>query len=68
MARASSGASVTPTQEQEQGATYTMEEMEQVIGSNSLEIPDEEEEEEVRGAEAAASTQNSDLTEENPFA
>ncbi len=70
MARASSGASITPTP-QEQGATYTMEEMEQVIGSNSLEIPDEDtQEEEVLDAEAveaAASTQNSDLTVDHPY-
>ena len=50
-----------------------MEEMEQVIGSNSLEIPDEdtqEEEEEVLDAalETVGESQNSDLTVENPYA
>jgi hypothetical protein len=56
MARASSGASITPTP-QEQGTTYmTDQEMEQTIVDNSsLGFPDEDtQEEEVRGAEAAA--------------
>jgi hypothetical protein len=50
-----------------------MEEMEQVIGSNSLEIPDEDTQEEEKEVLAAAletvgeSTQNSDLTVEHPY-
>jgi hypothetical protein len=67
MARASSASSVTPTP-QEQGATYTMEEMEQVIGSNSLEIPDEDTQEEEAGDAVVGESQNSDLTVENPYA
>ena len=45
-----------------------MEEMEQVIGSNSLEIPDEGLQESVAAEGAVESTQNSDLTVENPWA
>jgi hypothetical protein len=52
---------VTPTQEQEQGATYmTNHEMEQTLvkKNSSLDFPDAEDGEEVHDAEAAASTQN----------
>jgi hypothetical protein len=73
MARASSGASSVTPPPQEQGTTYmTDQEMEQTIVDNSsLDFPDApHEEEEVRGAEAveaAASTQNSDLTVDHPY-
>jgi hypothetical protein len=53
MARASSASSVTPTP-QEQGATYTMEEMEQILGSNSLGFPDEDHQKEDGSAFRAA--------------
>jgi hypothetical protein len=63
MARASSASSVTPTPEE--GATYmTEQEMEQGIGSNSLGIPDAEDEE----AAAFESTQSSEATPEAPYA
>jgi hypothetical protein len=45
-----------------------MEEMEQVIGSNSLEIPDEDTQEEEAGDAVVGESQNSDLTVENPYA
>jgi hypothetical protein len=67
MARASSGASITPTP-QEQGTTYmTDQELEQTIGSNSLEIPDEGTQEEEAGDAVVGESQNSDLTVENPY-